>query len=276
MTEPLIAPDLDALVGNISDGALLAVPRDGSGVAMAATRALLRREVKALHLLAVPSSGIQADLLIGAGRVATVEAAGIGLGEYGPAPAFNRAVRAGRVRLLDATCPAIHASLQAAEKGLPFMPLRGLLGSDLLRFRPDWRLIDNPFGNDDPIVALPAIRPDIALFHAALADRQGNVWVGRNRECMTMAHAAQATLVTVEEIVDFDLMADERYAPGTLPGLYVERLAVAENGAWPLGLTDRYPADAEHLRLYAGLAASEAGFARYLEEHVFGRREAAE
>ncbi|MBM3490249.1 MAG: CoA synthetase [Alphaproteobacteria bacterium] len=276
MDAALIAGSVQELVAAIPDGALLCVPRDGSGVAMAATRALLRGGVGNLHLLAVPSSGIQADLLIGAGRVAVVEAAGITLGEYGLAPAFNRAVRGARVRLLDATCPAIHASLQAAEKGLPFMPLRGLIGSDLVRHRPDWRQIDNPFGQDDPIVLLPACRPDISLFHAALADRQGNVWVGRDRECMTMAHAAKTTLVTVEEIVEFDLMADARYAPGTLPGLYVERIAVASRGAWPLGLTDRYPPDGEHLRLYARAAASEEGFARYLEEQVHGRRAAAE
>ena len=50
------------------------------------------------------------------------------------------------------------------------MPLRGILGSDLVRHRPDWQVIDNPFGRDDPIVLVPAIRPDIALFHAAMAD----------------------------------------------------------------------------------------------------------
>ena len=54
----------------------------------------------------------------------------------------------------ESTCPAIHAALQAAEKGVPFMPLRGLIGSDLLKVRPDWQVIDNPLadGGGDPIV----------------------------------------------------------------------------------------------------------------------------
>jgi glutaconate CoA-transferase, subunit A len=69
----------------------------------------------------------------------------------------------------DATCPALHAQFQAAEKGVPFMPLRGLIGSDVLAHRPDWKIFDNPFGNDDPIVLLPALKPDVVLFHAALA-----------------------------------------------------------------------------------------------------------
>ena len=64
------------------------------------------------------------------------------------------------------------------------MPLRGILGSDLVRYRPDWRVIDNPFADDDPILVVPAIRPDVALFHAVRADRAGNVWIGVRRELM--------------------------------------------------------------------------------------------
>src|SRR5204862_505937 len=80
----------------------------------------------------------------------------VGLGEFGPAPRFAAAVRGGEIAVRDTTCPAIHAALQASEKGVPFLPLRGLIGSDLLRHRPDWRVIDNPFANHDPIVLLPA------------------------------------------------------------------------------------------------------------------------
>src|SRR6202007_142605 len=111
-------------------------------------------------LVAVPTSSLQADLMIGAGCVETVEAAGVSLGEFGPAPCFAAAVRAGRITVRDTTCSAVHAGLQAAEKGVPFMPLRGLIGTDVLKYRPDWRVIDNPFGNHDPIVLLSARKPD--------------------------------------------------------------------------------------------------------------------
>ena len=136
---------LDDLAARVPDGAKLAVPRDITGPAMAATRALIRRGVRGLHLVCVPTSGLQADLLIGAGCVATLETSAVTLGEFGPAPRFTAAVKAGAIALKDATCPAIHAGLQAAEKGIPFMPLRGVLGSDLVAHRPDWRVIQNPF-----------------------------------------------------------------------------------------------------------------------------------
>ncbi|MGB8550227.1 MAG: CoA-transferase, partial [Xanthobacteraceae bacterium] len=176
---------LDAALEPVTDGIMLAVPREQSGVAMEATRALIRRGVRDLHLVALPTSTLQADLLIGAGAVAILETSAVSLGELGPAPRFTAAVKAGTIAMKDATCPAIYAALQAAEKGIPFMPLRGLIGSDLLTHRPEWRVIDNPFGNDDPVVLLPAIKPDVALFHAAMADPQGNVWIGRQRDLST-------------------------------------------------------------------------------------------
>jgi glutaconate CoA-transferase subunit A len=259
---------LDAALEAIPDGAMLAVPREQSGVAMEATRALIRRGVRSLHLVTLPTSSLQADLLIGAGCVTVLETSAVSLGEFGPAPRFTAAVKSAGIRVKDATCPALHAAFQAAEKGVPFMPLRGIIGSDLLAHRPDWRVIDNPFGRDDPIVVLPAIRPDVALIHAPMADRHGNVWIGRQRELATMAHASARTVVTVEKIVDSDLLEDPVLAAGTLPGFYIEAIAVAENGCWPLGLPDHYGADAAHLGEYARLAATEEGFARYLEEYV--------
>src|SRR5204863_485851 len=80
-----------------------------------------------------------------------LETPAVSLGEFGPAPRFTAAMTAGAIRMKDATCPALHAAFQATEKGIPFMPLRGLIGSDLLPHRPDWKVIDNPFGNNDPI-----------------------------------------------------------------------------------------------------------------------------
>ena len=258
----------------IVDGTILVVPREVSGVPMAATRELIRRGIRRLHLVALPTSSLQADLMIGAGCIETLETSAVSLGEFGPAPRFSAAITGGTIRMKDATCPALHAGLQAAEKGVPFMPLRGLIGSDVLKYRDDWRTIDNPFGNGDPIVLLPAIRPDVALFHAPMADRFGNVWIGRQRELAMMAHAAAKTVVTVERLHDGNLLEDPVLAAGALPGFYVEHVVVAERGAWPLPLPDHYTADAEHLALYAKMAATPEGFAEYLDRYVYERRAA--
>jgi glutaconate CoA-transferase, subunit A len=268
------AKSLEEALTSVTDGCMLVVPREVSGVPMAATRALVRRGVKRLHLVALPTSSLQADLLIGAGCVATLETSAVSLGEFGPAPRFSAAITGGTITMKDATCPALHAALQAAEKGVPFMPLRGLIGSDVLKYRDDWKVIDSPFGNDDPIVLLPAIKPDMALIHAPMADRHGNVWIGRQRELATMAHAAARTIATVEQSYDGNLLDDPVLAAGTLPGFYIEAIAVAERGCWPLGLPDHYAADAEHLAMYAKMAATVEGFAEYLDKYVYERRAA--
>jgi len=270
---PLI--DLDALVGRIADGAKVALPPDYSGCAMAAVRALIKRGVRGLHLVGVPSVGFQGDMLIGAGCVATLETAAVTIGEYGLAPCFTRAIKAGAIRMIDGTCPAIHAGLQAAEKGIPFMPVRGIVGSDLLEQRDDWMVGTDPFDEKSgPLVLVKAITPDVTLIHAPLADRHGNVWIGVRREMMVMAHAAKTTLVTFEKLYDGDLLADAEMAAGTIPALYIGALTQAENGAWPVGLFGTYPADDAHLRLYIEAAKTDDGFQRYLDDYVLGRKAA--
>ena len=79
-----------------------------------------------------------------------------------------------------------------------------------------------------------------------------------------MAHAAAKTIVTVEKIHDGDLLRDPLLAAGTLPGFYVEAVAVEPRGAWPLPLPDHYAIDAAHMAEYARLAATPEGFAEYL------------
>lgn len=260
---PLVS--LDDLVARIPDGAKLAVPTDGCGVAMAATRALIRRGVRDLHLVCVPVSGLQADLLLGAGCVSVIETSAVSLGEFGAAPRFTAAARERSVKIVDGTCPAIYAGLQAGQKGIPFMPLRGIVESDLLANRDDWKLIDNPFAPGDRIVAIRAIVPDLALFHARAADRDGNVFIGRDRDGLLLAHASRAALITVEEIVDGNLLEDPARAGSVVPSMYASAVAHAPGGAWPVGFADHYGPDAALLATYAREARTEEGFRQCLQ-----------
>ncbi|MFQ6776116.1 CoA transferase [Cereibacter sphaeroides] len=257
--------DLRAMASRVRPGMCVALPVDYAGVSMAMTRPLIENGAGDLHLVCVPTGGLQVDQLIGAGLVAMVETSAVSLGEAGGAPRFNQAVKDGTIRLRDATCPAIHAGLMAAQKGSPFLSIRGLIGSDLLRHRDDWRVIDNPFGaGGDPVVLIPAITPDIAIFHAPMADRFGNVWIGRRRELAAMAYASARTLVTVERIVSRNLLSDETTAAGTLPALYVAEIAEAPRGAWPYGLWGEYATDTAEIMRYASAARSAEGFAAYM------------
>jgi glutaconate CoA-transferase subunit A len=260
-----LAARADELAAPIPDGALVAMPPDYSLVAMELVRALIRKKSRGLRLLGVPILGMAADLLIGAGCVAEVETSAVSLGEAGLAPRFTEAAEKGEIKVRNATCPAVHTALQAAEKGVPYMPIGGILGSDLMKERTDWRA-------EGDVVLVPALRPDVAIFHARWADDAGNVWVGRRRELATVAHAARSTFVTYEEHKAGDMLEDEVLAPGVISSIYVSGAAHAPRGAWPFGVPGVYGIDDAHVIAYARAAKTREGFQRYLDEWVLTPR----
>ena len=259
------------LAARIPDGALVGMPPDYSMPAMEVVRCLIRKKSRGLRLLGVPVLGMCADLLIGAGCVAEVESSAVSLGEAGLAPRFSEAIENNLIRMKDATCPAIHTALQATEKGVPFMPLGGVLGSDLVRERTDWKVGTDPFSGKE-LLLVKAIQPDVALFHARWADEAGNVWVGRRKELATIAHASKLVLVSYEEKRPGSMLEDELLAPGVISATYVTATAHVPNGAWPLGIADVYGIDDAHLALYAKAAKTREGFERYLDEFVWSRK----
>lgn len=264
---------VDDLAKRIPDGAMIAIAKEPlSPVAL--VRALIRRNARDLHLLTVPTATYVADLLIGAGCVKTVETSGVSLGEFGPAPRFTNMVKSGAVAIRDSTCPAVYAALQAGEKGQPFAPIRGLIGSDVFASRDDYLTMENPYEPGDQIAVLPALRPDIALIHADCADRFGNIWVGGRHELKTVAHAALRTIATVEKIVDGDLREDPAKSANLVGALYVDAIAEAPGGAWPIAAPGRYSADEDHLADYARLARDEVAFAEYLQAQLYGAKAA--
>jgi len=253
-----------AMAEMIPSGCKLGLAPDDYGASPALVRMLIDRGIRDLHVVCAPIGGMQVDMLIGAGAVSTLETSAVSLGEAGGAPCFNRAVREGAIRVLDATCPAVFAGLTAAEKGVPFMPIRGIIGSDLLKGRDDWKVASNPFDEAEKIVVVSAIQPDISLIHAPEADRFGNVRLGRRREVMLLAHASKQTFVTVERISEASLLEDERLAAGVLPAMYVSAVAQLENGGWPTGLYAEYPRDGGEIEKYAKAARSAEGFLTYV------------
>ena len=256
---------VENLSDQIEDGALLALPPDYSLVAMEVVRCLIRKKIKGLRLLGVPILGMSADLLIGAGCVAEVETSAVSLGEAGLAPRFTEAVEKNLIKVKDATCPAVHAGLLASERGVSYMPVPGIGSSDLMKERKDWI-------RQGEVVLVPAIQPDVALFHARWADDAGNVWIGRRRELATAAHASKITLVSFEEKKSGDMLEDELLAPGVVSSIYITATAHAPRGAWPLGMPGLYGADDMHVSQYAKAARTREGFLKYLDEWVLTPR----
>lgn len=152
--------------------------------------------------------------------------------------------------------------------GVPYVPVIGLVGTDLLARRDDMVLAPDPFGDGKVTVVARAMRPDVAVFHVDRADPQGNVSCGYAAEAVILAEASRHVIVTAEEIVD---RVTEEDADGVfIPSILVNAVVHAPLGAHPGGFTRRYDVDRLAMREYVTASRDDASFAAYLEKYVFG------
>ena len=84
---------------------------------------------------------------------------------------------------------------------VPFVPVRGLLGTDYMRVRGDFKAVPNPYDPREEIALVPAVAPDVAVFHGWQGDRHGNVVTSGTLDAKLIAQASRRTVATVEEIV---------------------------------------------------------------------------
>lgn len=274
----MISHSPEKIAAAIPDGARLMLNKgEVAETPMAVIVELIRRQARDLHIYtlptcAVPVAGMMVDMMIGAGCVKSIETSGVSFGELGAAPRFTEAVKTGRLSVVDATCPAIYAATQAGGKAQPFTTLRGLIGSDVEKQRPDYKTITNPFDPNDPVVVIKSINPDVTVFHAPLVDRDGNIWVGRQRDLIYAAHASEEVYVTVEDIYDGSFFDDEKWAAGVLPSFYINGIAHVPNGAWPM--KNGGGAHLDVVRAYQSAAKTQDGFDTWLETaltHPWGK-----
>lgn len=151
--------------------------------------------------------------------------------------------------------------------GVPYVPVIGLVGTDLLKRRDDMVLAPDPFGSGTVTVVARAMRPDVAVLHVDKADRHGNVSCGYPVEAVILAEASRHVIVTAEEIVD---RLDEKDAVGAyMPPILVDQVVHAPFGSHPAGMTGRYGPDKAHMAGYVAASRDDESFAAYLQAHVF-------
>lgn len=218
------------------------------------------------------TGGLDTDLLAGGGCVRRIVSSGGSLDRFGTLNAVNRGVLAGEIQQDEYSNLAIALRLHAAALGLPFVPTRSLLGSELLdnllQDADAIRLERDPF-TGAPVVALAPLRPDVAFVHVDVADDTGNAQLaGPTWSIREMACAARQTVVLAEEVVPAGSLDPNAVA---IPGAVVSAVVHAPFGAYPTAVFGRYDYDRAHLERYEQ-AAREGGdaYARYLDEYVFG------
>jgi glutaconate CoA-transferase subunit A len=234
---------------------------------LAFTRALLRAGATDLHVHHI-LGGIEIDLLVGGGAVASTNCSYIGLLEHGQAPCFQRAAREGLIGVHEYSEYMFVAGLRAAEQGLTFTPWKTPWQSDIAKHL-GLKTVRDPYSGMR-LLAIPATKLDVAVIQVERADRDGYVEKPEAPEAvwdydLLIARVARTTIVCAEEVVD-------RCDPTKvmLIGREVTHIVEAPGGCWPAGLHPRYGPDVAHVRdeYLPAAAAGGAWFQAYLDRYV--------
>lgn len=228
-------------------------------------RELLRQGTDRLTVVSL-TAGIETDLLVGAGRVARLRNCYFGLETFGLAPMFSRLATQGAFEIMEETEASLAFGLRAAEAGVGFMAGRAWLGTDMLKARPDVKLVQDPYSGE-MLPAFPAIKPDVAVLHVPVADRRGNACVLSNRALdREFGLTAERLIITAERLVDSAAQLPDEI---DVIERRVAALVLLPGGASPTSCYPEYPLDSLAIMDYVD-ACNKGQFAAYLERFLKG------
>ena len=259
----------DAIAQEVEDGMSIAM---GCGleslIPFAASYEIIRQEKNNLTLIA-PISDMQFDQLIGAGCAKKIIASWVGNVAAGLGHNYRRAAEAGIPRPIEIEEHSnftIGLGLQAAATGLSFLPTKTVRGSDF-RSGNQFASVRCPFTNEE-LLAVRAIKPDLAILHVQRADREGNAHAWGNFGVMReAAFAAKRVILTCEEIVDHDVILSDPNR-NVIPGFVVTSVVHEPFGSHPSPTQGYTRRDDNFYFEYHKETRSREGFEQWLQKWV--------
>lgn len=255
---------VDDIVGQLADGMTIGI----GGWAtrrkpMALIRAILRSSLKDLTI--VSYGGPDVGMLCAAGKVKKLVFAFVSLDQIPLEPHFRNARQAGAIDVLELDEGMFHWGLRAAAMGLPFLPTRLGIGTDIIR-QDAFRLVKSPYDDGETLVAMPALKLDVALVHAHRSDVRGDSLTLSPDPLFDelIIRAADRTFMSVEQIVptaDLEMEKNSRYNLVERP--MITGIVEVPFGAHPTSADPDYHLDVGHLKTYAASAESADAWAGY-------------
>ncbi|MFX1305145.1 MAG: CoA transferase subunit A [Promethearchaeota archaeon] len=240
----------DAISTYVQDGDLVGI----GGLSfwrkpMSACREIIRQNIKNLSICTFVG-GIDVDLLVAGGCISEIRSCFVGMEIFGMAPHYKKAVESGAIKILEESEATIALGLRASYLKVPFMPLKGIIGTDMPKVRNDIKKIEDPLGSGTLVIAVPKIDLDVAILHVPYADEFGNgnivgaVWMDAD-----MGKTAKKTILTCEKLVETE---DIRYLQGKaqLPMQTTSAVVKIPFGAHPTSCYNKYTFDALHIQEY--------------------------
>jgi len=240
-------------------------------VPFAATHEIIRQGITYLNVIA-PISDVSTDMLIGAGCCSEITGAWVGNVSSGLGHNYRRSVEKSdpyRVKITDHSNFSLGMALMAGAYGMPYAPMRSILGSDILKSNPDFKVTDNPFGaDDDNVVLVPPLIPDVAIIAVQRADPFGNNhhWGSRGL-IFEAAMAAEKLILLADEIVEPSVISSDP-SRVLVPGFRTTAVCHVPGGVHPAPMTGRWQRDTKFFSEYHQCSRTREGFLEWLDDWV--------
>jgi glutaconate CoA-transferase, subunit A len=235
---------------------------------MALIRAIARSDLKDLTIISY--GGPDVGMLCAAGKVKKLVFAFVSLDHYPLEPHFRNARQAGAIEVLEVDEGMFHWGLRAAAMKLPFLPTRVGIGTDIIT-QPGFKMVKSPYEDGEELVAMPALKLDVALIHAHRSDEKGNLLTLSPDPLFDelIVRAADKTFASVEKLVataDLDMEKNSRYNLVERP--MITGVVETPYGAHPTSANPDYHLDLKHLKTYVESAASPEAWNEYRSRFV--------
>jgi len=259
--------EAEAVTRFLKDGDYIGIELYGTvRCPMSLSREIIRQGYK--NLRSVGQGVYETEMMLAAGCLRELDWTYIGLEVYGVSPNARRAVESGYAHTVtEWSNAAIAWRFKAAAMGIPFIPVRSMLGTDTLKYS-SAKVVECPF-TGKPVCLLPALVVDVGFIHVNRADKHGNCQIdgiaGFARE---MAGASKRLIISTEEIVDTD---EIRRAPDRtiIPYYQVDAVVHAPFGSHPGEMSGLYERDEEHIKQYYEDAKDAEKSQAYLKKYVY-------
>jgi glutaconate CoA-transferase subunit A len=266
----------EAISKFVNDGVFLYIGGYICRSPFAAIHEIIRQKKKDLTVVR-SNTADDFDMLIGAGCVKRFISTFISLGVYGLARCFRRSIEKGiplKIELEEYTNLSLPLMLMAGALGMPFVPVKDMLGTDLMRVKSfigdnKYKMIDSPF-DGKPVLLVPSLNPDVAIIHVQQADEEGNaqMW-GIGGDCKWGANAAKKVIVSCERIVSRETIGKDP-SRTIVPGFKVVAVTEEPFGAHPGYTPGFYDVDFAFGYHYQQASNTVEGFQTFLDEWVYG------
>lgn len=235
---------------------------------MAIVREILRSPLKDLTIVAY--GGPEVGMLCAAGKVKKLIYGFATLDAIPLEPWYRKARESGSLELMEVDEGMFEWGLRAAGMRLPFLPTRCGLATDIPRLSPEIKTIRSPYDDGEVLLAMPALKLDVALVHVNVADQLGNTLIQGADPYFDhlVARAADACYVSAERVEPLLRLTAEEARQNTFERYLVKGVVHAPCGAHPTTCAPEYGWDMGHFKCYVASAADEGGWAAYVEEFI--------